>query len=651
MPENPIWIPSADRAENSNMARFMRLIARKYNREISGYSSLRKWSIQNINEFWAEVWEFTQIMASAPFTSAVEDLDKMPGARWFPGARMNFAENLLRFRDGQPAIVFCNEAGLSAVMTHEELYKEVASLAIPMKEMGVGPRSRVAAFMPNIPQTVVAMLAATSLGATWSSCSPDFGVKGVLDRFAQIRPDLLFTADGYFFKGRHHGSLETAAAIVKEIPSIRKTIVVPYSSPDADIGSVPGAVSYADFKMQGEPPDLEFAQLSASHPLYIMYSSGTTGLPKCMVQSAGGILANQLKELALHTDVNRDDVIFYFTTCGWMMWNWLVCALARGAAIVLYDGAPFHPGPGALWKLAEDRRITIFGTSAGYLAALEKSGLEPAKEYDLSSLKTILSTGSPLPAEGFEFVYAHIKGDLQLSSISGGTDLNGCFALGDPTGAVYPGELQCRGLGMAVEAYDRKGAPVYGQRGELVCVKPFPSMPLYFWDDPDGRKYHHAYFDTYPGVWRHGDYIEINHRGGVVIHGRSDATLNPGGVRIGTAEIYGEVERMDEVEDSLAVGQQWKGDIRVILFVKLPPGHTLTDELREKIKTRIRGNLSPRHVPAMIIQAPDIPYTLNMKKVELAVKNMIEKKPVVNKEALANPAALDFFGGIKELEQ
>ncbi|MBU0769181.1 MAG: acetoacetate--CoA ligase, partial [Proteobacteria bacterium] len=489
------------------------------------------------------------------------------------------------------------------------------------------------------------------MGATWSSCSPDFGIKGVLDRFGQIKPKVLFTADGYFFKGKRLDSLERISSILKELPSVEKVVVVPYTVQDPDIGTVSHAVLYNDFKSPESGLVIEFEQLPFDHPLYIMYSSGTTGLPKCMVQSAGGILVHHLKELMLHADLKREDTIFYFTTCGWMMWNWLVSSLAVGATLVLFDGNPFHPEPEALWKMAQDEKITIFGTSAGYIAALQNTGAKPGKSYDLSSLKSLLSTGSPLSKEGFEYIYKEVKVDLQLASISGGTDLNGCFALGNPMGPVYAAELQCRGLAMKVEAFDENGKPVINRQGELVCTAPFPSMPIYFWNDPDNKKYLDAYFDVYPNVWRHGDFIEINARGGVVIFGRSDATLNPGGVRIGTAEIYRQVDQLKEIEDSIVVGQNWKKDVRIILFVKMTEGYELTDGLKDTIKKTIRTNASPRHVPAKILAVPDIPYTHNMKKVELAVKKTIHNQPVLNKDAMRNPEALDDYAGLKELQE
>ena len=644
-----LWQPSEERIKSTNMYRFMTRVNERYGTEFTQYPDLWEWSVNNLEDFWTITWEFIDIRASQTFDKAIDDPAKMPGAKFFVNSKLNFAENLLRFRNDRVAIIFKGEDSVRRTLTYNQLYDEVAKTAASLKKMGIQKGDRVVGFVPNMPESIIAMLAAASLGAVWSSCSPDFGIKGVLDRFGQTRPKVLFTADGYFFKGKPMDSIERIAGIVKEIPSIQKIVVIPYVSTKPDISSLPNAVLYEEFK-DPSAKEIDFLQMNFDDPLYIMYSSGTTGLPKCMVQSMGGVLLHQKKELVLHTDLKEEDIIFYFTTCGWMMWNWLTAALSTGATLVLYDGNPFHPGPDALWKMAQDERVTIFGTSAGYIEALKNAGVKPGKQFDLSALKSVLSTGSPLSDENFEFIYNEIKQDLQLASISGGSDLNGCFALGNPMGPVYTGELQCRGLGMKVYAYDENGKPTVGQQGELVCTAPFPSMPIFFWGDDDGSKYHSAYFNEYPGIWTHGDFIMITQRGGVIMYGRSDATLNPGGVRIGTAEIYRRLDAMEELEDSVIVGQSWNNDVRVILFVKTAPGFDLTDELQNKIKADIRANASPRHVPAKIIACPDVPYTLNMKKVELAVKKMIEGKEVKNKDALKNPESLDFFGSIQELK-
>ncbi len=643
-----LWLPSQDAIERTNMVKFIRFLNEKHGILISNYNELWQWSVDNIPTFWEDLWEFLDIKCSKHFSQVVDDPYRLPGARWFIGAELNFAENLLRYRDEVIAIVSVAERRDPIRLTYKELYKKVASLFRALKRDGVSPGDRVAGFMPNIYETVLAMLSATSLGAIWSSCSPDFGRKGVLDRFGQIEPKVLFTADGYYYNGKRYDSLERVREILKELPSIKRVVVVPFTQENPDISGIPNAVILDDYVEEGE--EVEFTQLPSDHPLYIMYSSGTTGLPKCMVQGAAGILVNHLKELVLHTDLKRDDVIFYYTTCGWMMWNWLVSSLAVGATVVLYDGSPFYPGPESLWKMAQDLGITVFGTSARYLAAIEKEGVEPRK-FDLSRLRAILSTGSPLALESFYYVYDKIKKDVCLSSISGGTDINGCFFAGNPMGPVYAGELQCRTLGMKVAIFDEKGKPILNKPGELVCLAASPSMPLYFWNDPDGKKYKSAYFDVFPGVWRHGDYAKITYTGGAIIYGRSDATLNPGGVRIGTADIYRVVETIDEVVDSLAVGQKWKGDERIILFVKLKPGVELTEELKNKIKKALRENLSPRHVPAKIIKVKDIPYTINMKKVEIAVRNIIHGLPVLNTDALANPECLEEYRDIPELQE
>ena len=604
-----LWSPSEEKIKNSNMYRFMNYINDKYSQSFTDYDPLYQWSIDNVPDFWESIWDFTEVKASKKYDQVIDDEKKMPGAKWFEGARLNFAENLLRFRDDNVALIFKGEGQPIRKMTYAELYDEVAKVAKSLRELGVKPGDRVVGFIPNMPEAIIAMLAAVSVGAVWSSCSPDFGKKGVLDRFGQIKPKVLFTADGYFFKGKKFDSLGSVNDILEELPEVGKVVVVPYINQNPDVSSVSNAVLFDDFKSSESNLEIDFEQLPFDHPLYIMYSSGTTGLPKCMVQSAGGILVHHLKELVLHTDLKREDVIFYFSTCGWMMWNWLTSSLAVGASLILFDGNPFYPGPETLWEVAQEEKMTVFGTSAGYIAALQNTDLKPGKEFDLSSLRAVLSTGSPLSEEGFEFIYDEVKKDLQLASISGGSDLNGCFALGNPMGPVYSGELQCRGLAMKVESFDANGKAIINEQGELVCTAPFPSMPIHFWDDSDGKKYHAAYFDVYPNIWRHGDFIEINERGGVKIFGRSDATLNPGGVRIGTADIYRIVEQMDEIEDSIVIGQSWDNDVRVVLFVQMAQGHTLNDEIQKSIKTSLRKNASPRHVPAKIITVPEIPYT------------------------------------------
>jgi len=645
-----LWQPSEERIKSTNMYRFMTLVNEKFGKSFKDYSALWDWSVNNLEDFWGLAWDFIKIKATQKYDKVIENPTQMPGARFFVNSKLNFAENLLQFRNERLALIFRGEDAVRRTLTYNQLYDEVAKTAASLRKMGIKKGDRVVGFVPNMPESIIAMLAATSIGAVWSSCSPDFGIKGVLDRFGQTKPRVLFTADGYFFKGKPMDSIERIAGIVKELPSLEKIVVIPYVSQTPDISALPHAVMFKDFKDPGAR-DIVFEPMNFDDPLYIMYSSGTTGLPKCMAQSVGGVLLHQKKELVLHTDLREEDTIFYFTTCGWMMWNWLTCSLSVGATLVLYDGNPFHPGPDALWKMAQDEKITIFGTSAGYIEALKNAGVKPGKQFDLTPLKSVLSTGSPLSDENFEFIYTEVKEDIQLASISGGSDLNGCFALGNPMGPVYTGELQCRGLGMKVFAYDETGTPIIGKQGELVCTAPFPSMPIFFWGDTDGSKYRSAYFDSYPNIWTHGDFIMVTERGGVIMYGRSDATLNPGGVRIGTAEIYRRLDAMPELEDSVVVGQPWNNDVRVILFVKLTPGYKLDDALKKKITADIRVNASPRHVPAKIIECPDVPYTLNMKKVELAVKKMIEGKEVKNKDALKNPEALDFFGNIAELKE
>src|SRR5512138_2995885 len=642
--KTPLWDPSEERKQHANITRFIETVNARHNLDIRSYAELYRWSIENIPDFWQEVWDFAGIKHSLRYSQVVDDLARFPGAKWFPGARLNFAQNLLRYRDDQVAFVFIGETQTSKRMTYAELYDEVARFTHSLREIGIGMGDRVVGYMPNLIETVVAMVAATSLGATWSSCATDIGPSAAIERLGQVEPKVMITADGYFYKGKAFDTLDHAAEVVRGIPSLQKVIVVSYTRQKPDISRIPNGIHYEDFLSRENNLEIQFEQVPFSHPLYIMFSSGTTGKPKCMVQGVGGVLINHLKELILHTDLKRSDKIFYITSCSWMMWNWLISSLAVGATIVLYDGNPNYPDAGAMWKLIQDEKITIFGCSASYLHFLKKENVSPRRDYDLSALREISQTGSPLSNEGFEYVYSDIKSDLHFNSISGGTDINGCFAAGSPILPVYAGELQSAALGMKIKAYDEKGFPIYDQQGELVCEAPAPSMPIYFWDDPDGSKYHAAYFDVYSKVWRHGDYILIHSdTGGVTFYGRSDAVLKPSGVRIGTAEIYTQMEKLPEIVDSLAVGQNYQGDQRVILFVKLAAGSALSDELKDKIRKTLRENASPRHVPALIVETPDIPYTLNMKKVESAVTNILNGRAVSNKDALINPGSLDFY--------
>jgi acetoacetyl-CoA synthetase len=647
--KSPLWEPSEEHKKKAHLTRFITLVNERYGTKLTTYNELNDWAIDNLAHFWALVWEFAGIRASKNYDHVLVPGKRMMDAKWFTGARLNFAENLLRYRDHHTALIFKGEGRDAVRTTYAELYEQVARLAKSLRELGVKPGDGVAGFLPNMPEAVIAMLAATSIGATWSACSPDFGTQGVLDRFGQTEPKVLFTADGYFYNGKIFNSLERVIEILKEIPSINKVVVIPHVAREPDISQLPNSILYQDFLAKETGLEIQFAQLPPDHPLYIMYTSGTTGLPKCIVQGAAGILAVHLKELMLQIDIKREDIVIYFTTLSWMMWTWLVSSLALGATVVLFDGNPFYPDAGAPWRLTQDEKITIFGTSARYLAELEKRRLTPGKEYDLSSLKTITSTGSPLSVESFEFVYRDIKSDVLLASISGGTDINGLFLGGNPIGPVYAGELQGPSLGVDVKCYDPDGKPIFNQKGELVVTTPYPSMPLYFWDDPGKKKYHRAYFDDYPGVWTHGDYIEITDTG-VIIHGRSDNTLKPAGVRIGTAEIYRQVETLSEVTDSVVVGQDWEGDVRIVLFIKLAEGIELTEDLVNKIKTTIRENATPRHVPTKIIAVSDIPYTRSGKKVEKAVRNVIHHEPVLSIDALVNPESLKLYENLKELK-
>ena len=659
MVESPLWEPTPDQIATANLTRFMRAVGSPT------YDALYRWSVEEREEFWAAVWRFCGVVAEEregrdPWDRVLVGRDRVAppdrelGPRWFVGARLNFAENLLRVRDDRPAIVFWNELGRQRELSFVELHEQVARVAAALRAEGVGVGDRVAGFLPNLPETVIAMLATTSIGAIWSSCSPDFGVSGVLDRFGQIEPRVLFCAASYRYSGKEIDCLARVKDIVDRLPAISRVVVVPYLHDADDLSRIRGAVSWEQFASNTSHPTLlPFERLPFDHPVYIMYSSGTTGLPKCMVHGAGGTLLQHLKEHVLHGDLGRDDRLFYFTTCGWMMWNWLVSGLAVGCAIVLYDGAPLLRRKPILWDMAASERITTFGTSAKFLALAEKEELRPVGTHDLSPLKAILSTGSPLAPQSFDYVYQSVKRDVRLSSISGGTDIISCFALGNPIGPVWRGELQVRGLGMKVDVVDENGAPLRGGAGELVCTAPFPSMPVAFWNDPDGGKYRAAYFESFPNVWRHGDWAELTEHDGMIIYGRSDATLNPSGIRIGTAEIYRQVEQLPEVVESIVVGQDVQSefgvDTRIVLFVRLREGMRLDEPLRDRIRSQIRDHTSPHHVPKKIVQVADIPRTISGKITELAVRDVIHGRPVKNVDALANPTALELFRDLPDL--
>lgn len=648
--DQPLWTPHPQRVAESNLSAFTKFVDERFGVKADNYAELHRWSCSEREQFWQAIWQFCGVAASAQGDTVLIDRDRMPGARWFAGARLNFAENLLRQRNDTVAIVFWGDEKVKSQLTWAELYAAVSQLAQALLAQGVRPGDRVAAYLPNLPAAVIGMLATASVGAVWSSCSPDFGAQGVLDRFGQIGPKVLLAVDGYFHLGKPIEVLPRVAEIAAQLPSLQKVVVVPYLYKEPPLKDIPHAISLADFMAPYQPQHIHFEQLPFDHPLYILYSSGTTGVPKCIVHGAGGTLIQHLKEHQLHADVKPGTRLFYYTTCGWMMWNWLVSGLASGATLMLYDGSPFVKDGQILWDYAEAENINIFGTAAKFIDAIAKRGLKPVDTHHLPHLKTLLSTGSPLVPEAFDYVYSHIKQDLHLASISGGTDIVSCFALGNPAAPVWRGEIQAPGLGMKVEVFDEDAHSLQLGKGELVCTAPFPSMPLGLWNDADGSKYHAAYFDKFPGVWCHGDYLEYTSHGGLIIYGRSDAVLNPGGVRIGTAEIYRQVEKLEEVVESIAIGQDWNNDVRVVLFVRLQDGLALDEALVNKIKQEIRDKTTPRHVPAKVLQVADIPRTRSGKIVELAVRNVVHNLPVKNSEALANPEALEFFRARAELQ-
>jgi acetoacetyl-CoA synthetase len=644
-----LWSPTEEDVESANVTRFIEFVSEKRGIELAGYFDLYDWSISNIPAFWSDVWEFTKVIASTGFEQVVDDLRRFPGARWFVGARLNFAENLMRYSDERTAIVFRDELGERREYTYRDVHLEVARFREYLKELGVGPGDRVVSYMPNIPETVFAMLAATSLGAAWSSTGTELGPTAVVDRLGQLEPKVLITVDQSVYKGKVNDLRANVAKIAGSIPSLRSVLVVERFRERAEVSGIPKAVSASEvLSEKGQAESVRFEQVDSNSPVYIMFSSGTTGKPKCMVQSVAGVLVNHLKELILHTDLKREDALLYITSPSWMMWNWMTSSLAVGSKLVLFDGNPLYPDWRTMWRIAEEEGVTVFGCSASYIYAIRGADAEPGKEFDLWRLREISQTGSPLSAEGFTWVYEHVKSDLWFNSISGGTDINGCFLAGSPTLPVYAGELQAPALGMKVKAYDESGNEVYDREGELVCEAPSPSMPIYFWNDPDYKKYVETYFEYYrrvgKNVWRHGDWITIfSDTRSAVIHGRSDATLKVSGVRIGTAEIYRIVERFPEVADSLVASLDVDGETKVVLFVKMREGQELTEELIERIRKALREEASPRHVPHYVVQAPDIPYTFNLKKVEIAVSNILNGRPVTNREAIVNADVLEFY--------
>ena len=645
-----LWQPSAERIAGAGLTAFRRHLEAICDVALDDYAALHRFSVERMEAFWAAVWDFTGVVGERGSDTVLADGDTMAEARFFPDARLNFAENLLRRRDDDAAMVFWAEDKVRRRLSWRDVYDETARLARALGAAGVAPGDRCAGFVPNAPEAVLGMLGTAALGGVWTSCSPDFGVQGVLDRFGQVAPKVLFACDGYYYNGRWIDTRDRVAEILDSLPSVEKTVVFSLRGDAPDLAGLPNAVSWADFAGDDPPPEIGFERLPFGHPLYIMYSSGTTGAPKCIIHSAGGTLLKHLEEQRLQCDIKPDDRVFYFTTCGWMMWNWLVSALASEATLLLYDGSPFAPSPDILFDFADAEAMTLFGTSAKYLDALANEALDPMTTHRLTPLRTITSTGSPLAPESFDYVYRHIKKDVCLSSIAGGTDIIGCFVGGNPIGPVRRGEIQASVLGMQVEVFSETGESLIGEKGELVCTLPFPSMPIGFWDDPDGSRYRAAYFEKFPDVWCHGDFVEITEHGGMIIYGRSDATLNPGGVRIGTAEIYRQVEAFAEVEEALCIGQEWDKDTRIVLFVRMRPGESLDDALADRIRKRIRQNCSPRHVPAKVIEVADIPRTKSGKITELAVRDIIHGRQVKNREALANPEALALFEDLPALQ-
>lgn len=644
--DKPSWVPSETKRKSSNIYNF----AKQNGQDPDNYHELWQWSLDEMGDFWSAFWDFAEVIGDKG-SIALEDADKMPGAQFFPESKLNWAENMLKRRDDGTAIIFCDEKGAERTLTFRQIADQVSQLQQFLKASGLEKGDRVAGYMPNLPETVIAAVAVSSLGAIWASASPDFGVQGIVDRFGQIEPKILIAADGYYYGGKTLDCLSKVKDVIPKIPSIEKVIIVPFLNETPDLSGMTKTISYADILKAHVPTQPEFLRLPFNHPLFIMFSSGTTGIPKCIVHGHGGTLLTHLKEHQLQCDVKENDRVFHFTTCGWMMWNWQISALASGATLLLYDGSPFYPKPDSMWDYTSQHKCTLFGTGAKYIDALKSHNVRPADTHDLSDLKIITSTGSPLVHESFDYVYDAIKKDVHLSSVSGGTDIISCFVIGNPISPVWRGEIQGAGLGYAMNAFDDTGKPIPAGAGsgEMVCTKPFPSMPVSFWNDPEGKRYHDAYFDRFPNIWCHGDWIERTEHDGFIIHGRSDATLNPGGVRIGTAEIYRQVEQVEEVEESIAVGQTVHDDERIILFVRLKNGKTLNEDLISRIKKQIKDGASPRHVPAKVIQVTDIPRTKSNKIVELAVREVIHGRPVKNIESLANPEALELYKNLKEL--